>query len=61
MLWRDSCPPKFEAEGLIGHHNAEGGDAVSFETAGFVIGALALAIACISFGYQIGKDVNQRK
>jgi len=34
---------------------------VSFEIAGFIIGAIALTIACISFGYQIGKDVNKRK
>ncbi len=34
---------------------------MSFEIAGFVVGAIALTIACIGLGYQIGKDVNKRK
>ena len=54
-------PSKCEVAGLGGYLLRRERDAVSFEIAGFIIGAVALSVACISLGYQIGKDVNKRK
>ena len=54
-------PSKCEVAGLGGYLMRRERDAVSFEIAGFIIGAIALTVACISLGYQIGKDVNKRK
>ena len=34
---------------------------VSISIAAFVVAAVGLAIACISFGYQLGKDVANKQ
>ena len=50
-----------EAVGLSGHPIAEGGDALSLDIIGIFVTLLGVAIACIAFGYQLGKDINKRK
>ncbi len=34
---------------------------MSISIAAFVVGAIGMAIACISFGYQLGKDVSKKQ
>ena len=36
----------------------KGGDIMSIAVAGFVIACIGVTIACISFGYQLGKDIS---
>lgn len=34
---------------------------MSISIAAFVVGAISWAIACISFGYQLGKDISNKQ
>lgn len=52
---------KNEAAGLSGHPITEGGEALSLEIISVFAALLGVAITCIAFGYQLGKDVTKRK
>ncbi len=53
------CPFRFKP--LLRTICLKGGDIMSIAVAGFVIACIGVTIACISFGYQLGKDISKNQ